>query len=391
MITRGYIMTADYYATLGVAKNASKEDIKKAYKTLAKKYHPDLNSGSEEATKKFKEINEAAKILLDDQKRSHYDRFGTADPHASGRGGSSSGYSSHGGSGGFEGFDFNDLGDVFDSFFGGGFGGSSRRRGPKRGNDLLYELEITLEEAAFGKTADITLNKEDQCDDCAGRGYVSDSDVKTCTQCSGSGRVVHQQRTPFGVFQSQATCSKCQGQGVEIIKPCKTCKGEGKIHRKKKLEVKIPAGISDGQRLRMTGEGEAGDKGGSAGDLYIQVGVKDHDIFERKEDDLHTSISISYSQAALGGDVDVPTLYGDATLVIPAGTQPGTQFRMKGKGMPHLRGGKGDQYVHVTIAVPTKLTKQQEELLVELESTLGTKKKLKAKKSLFDKVKEAFD
>jgi molecular chaperone DnaJ len=381
----------DYYTTLGVSKNASKDDIKKAYKTLAKKYHPDLNAGSEEATKKFKEVNEAAKVLLDDQKRANYDRFGTADPHAGAGGPGGNGSRAYGG--GFEGYDGDMFNDIFDSFFGGGFSGgsSSRRRGPRKGSDLLYEMEITLEEAASGVTRDISLEKEDTCTECTGKGYMSDADVKTCGACSGTGRVVHQQRTPFGVFQSQSTCSKCSGLGLEIVKPCKSCKGEGKVYRKKKLEVKIPPGIASGQRLRVVGEGEAGDKGAPAGDLYVQVAVKEHDVFERREDDLHTDISISYAQAVLGGEIDVPTLYGDATLVVPAGTQPGTQFRMKGKGMPHLRGGKGDQYVHVQVSVPTKLTKAQEELLIEFDKTLGSKKVKPKKKGFFDKVKEAFD
>lgn len=379
-------MTKNYYETLGLEKGASKEEIKKAYKKLAKKYHPDLNKGDEESAAKFKEVNEAANVLLDETKRSNYDRFGSAEGMG-GAGGFGGGQGGFGGAGGFG--DFGDIGDMFESFFGGGMGGG--RRGPARGHDLLYEVEITLKEAAFGVKKKFEVNKDVKCETCAGKGYEKESDAKTCTTCHGQGRVVAQQRTPFGVFQTQRTCPECKGNGIEIENACKDCHGSGKVNKTKKLEVDIPAGIADGQRLRMAGEGEAGEKGAPAGDLFVQVRVAEDEVFEREDTDIYTTIKVTFTQATLGGEVTVPTLKDKAKLTIPKGTQSGTLFKMKGKGIPNLRGyGTGDQYVKVQVDVPTKISKEQEELLRKLDKTLDGGK-VKAKKSFFDKVKEALD
>jgi molecular chaperone DnaJ len=373
---------ADYYDELGVSKSASKDEIKKAYKKLAKKYHPDLNKGDETASEKFKKVNEAANVLLDEQKRANYDQFGSA----GGPQGFGGGAGQAGGFDGFGGFE-----DIFDSVFGGNpFGGGQSRR-TRGGADLLYDLEITLKEAAFGVDKKISVSKQAKCKTCGGKGYEKESDAQTCTMCHGSGRVVKQQRTPFGVFQTQASCPKCHGTGVEIKNPCHTCDGSGKVHETKKIEISVPAGIAHGQRLRVQNEGEAGDHGAPNGDLYVEIHVKEDDIFERDGNDVITTIRISYAQASLGDEISVPTLSGKAKLTIPAGTQGGTLFKMKNKGIPNLQGfGHGDQYVRVEVDIPTKLNKKQKELLQEFDKELGGKA-VKAKKSFFEKVKDALD
>jgi len=392
-------MSADYYNTLGVGKNASKEEIKKAYKKLAKEFHPDLNKAAD-AEKKFKEVNEAANVLLDDSKRSHYDRFGAA-PQGGASGGSAAG-GSYSGYGGFNGGgDFGDFNDIFESFFGGSaMGGGSRggRSRQSRGSDLLYEAQITLEEAAFGTTKVIHIPKHEQCPTCKGKGYEHDSDAKTCNVCHGTGQTVHQQRTPFGIFQTQSVCRACGGVGQTIEHPCSHCHGEGNVKVDKNIEVTIPAGIEDGQRLRVRGEGEAGSRSANSGDLFVQVSIAEHDIFERDGADIYCSISISFAQASLGDEVVVPTLKGKAKLTIPAGTQPGTLFKMKHKGLPSLQGfDEGDEFVRVEVEVPTKLSKKQRELLESLDETLGstrgnaTENKREKGKSFFDRVKEALD
>jgi len=351
-------MTKDYYETLGVEKGASKEEIKKAYKKLAKKYHPDLNkeSGSEE---KFKEINEAAAILGDDAKREQYDRFGTANNNFQGFGGG--------------GFDFGgmDFGDIFDQFFSGfgGFGGRKRR--PKRGADLRYDLEITLEEAATGLEKEIKIPKLDTCDSCNGTGADKDSEVKTCEECRGSGVTNRQQRTPFGIVNMQTTCRKCHGEGEIIEKPCIECHGTGRREVKKTVKVKIPAGVETGNRLRIHGEGEAGEKGAETGDLYIFITVKPHKTFEREGYDINIEVPIKFGIATMGGEIEVPTLEGETTLKIPSGTQSETIFRIKGKGIPHLNGyGTGSENVKVTVQVPKKLNRKQKKLLEEFEKSL---------------------
>lgn len=378
-------MASDYYKILGVERNASKEEIKKAYKKLAKQHHPDVNKGNAESEKKFKEISEAASVLTDDQKRSHYDRFGTTGG-ASGAGGSQQGYSDFDfGGAGFGGFE-----DVFDSFFGGGSG----RRGPKKGSDLLYELEITLEDAAFGMKKKIDVSHSAKCKSCDGKGYKKDSDVKTCSTCHGQGRVTRMQRTPFGVFQTAGVCPTCHGQGMEITHACDSCDGTGQVHENKTLEVTVPAGIDEGQRLRVRGEGEAGDRGAPSGDLYVEIKIQKHDVFERDGIDIYCDMPLSFTQAALGDEITVPTLEGEAQLTIPAGTQTGTLFKMANKGIPNIQGyGRGNQFVRVDVDVPTHLSKKQKELLTEFAKTLGDVKPKKRKKgkSFFDKVKEALD
>ncbi len=366
-------MTKDYYEILGVSKDASKEEIKKAYKKLAKKYHPDLNKEDPDAAEKFKEVNEAASVLGDDDKRRHYDQFGTSD----------SSFQQD-----FSGSDFSDFmssfdfDSIFDNFFNGGgfFGGlGGRRRSGRsvgRGSDLRFDLELTLEEAAFGVKKTIKLNKLERCPGCNGTGAASDSDVKTCSRCKGTGQLNEQRRTPFGVFITTGTCDVCGGTGKEIKNKCKECHGTGNVEKSKNMKVEIPAGVDSGNRLRVEGEGEAGTRGGPNGDLYVVIHVRSHDTFERKGNDIAMGTKISFAQAALGTEISVPTLDGKAKLKIPEGTQPGTIFRIKNKGITNLNGyGNGDQYVRVDVEVPSKLTKRQRELLEEFDSTAPKKKK----------------
>lgn len=353
-------MAKDYYEILGVSRDASKSEIKKAYKKLAMKYHPDRNKdgGSEE---KFKEINEAAAVLGDEKKKAHYDRYGTSDFEG----------------GGFDFSQFSQGGfpfeDIFDQFFGfGGFG----RRGPRRGADLVADVEVTLEEAYTGATKVLSMKRLDQCSECHGRGAAKDSDIGRCRNCGGTGVQATTRRTPFGVFQTTSKCSTCKGQGEEILKPCKECKGEGRVRQQKKLEIQVPKGIENGMRLRVAGEGEAGERGASTGDLYVQVHVKPDSRFKRDGDDIISEITITYGLAALGGKVEVPTLEGSAVVKIPAGTQPDTVFRLRGKGMPRVdRYGSGDQKVVAQVKVPEKLTKKQVELIKEFEKLEKAPKK----------------
>ena len=360
-------MAKDYYRILGVEKNATKEEIKKAYKNLAKKYHPDLNKG-EGSAEKFKEISEAAAVLADDEKRSQYDRHGTtADQFGQG----------------FQGFDFSDFmsdtgnaGFDFDSIFESFFGGSPfrSRRGASRGSDLGYDLEITLEEAAKGAVKEIVVPRLEQCAKCHGSGAENDSDIVNCPDCNGSGMQRRTQRTPFGMLATTTTCRKCHGQGNYIKNPCSDCNGKGIVRKTRKIEIKMPAGAEEGTNLRIKGEGEAGEKGAETGDLYVITHMKKNDVFERHGDDIYIKIDIPFSIAALGGEVEVPTLGGKAKLKIPAGTQPNTIFRMKGKGIPYLHGhGQGNENVEVAIEVPKKLTKKQKELLEEFDKESGKK------------------
>ncbi len=348
----------DYYEILGVARNASTDDIRRAYKKLAKQYHPDLNK-SPDSAEKFKEINEAASVLADDKKRANYDRFGTA---AEGHGASEGGFD-------FRDTNFSDFGFDFDEIFNRFFrGGGFQRRRPGRGSDLRYDLEITLEEAAKGVKKSIAIEKMHVCPECEGSGAKENADIRTCDTCHGTGFQRQTRQMPFGVFTTSSTCSRCGGQGSVIKNPCRKCHGSGRIEKEKKLEVEIPAGIEDDMRLRIAGEGEAGEKGAPPGDLYIFLNIKPHRIFERDGPDLNIEVPITFAQAALGAEIEVPTLAGKAKLKIPEGTQPGTVLRMKGKGMPDLqRGIVGNQNVKIIIEVPQKLSSRQKKLLEEFE------------------------
>lgn len=361
------MMAKDYYKMLGVEKTATKEEIKKAYKQLAKKYHPDLNK-EEGSTEKFKEISEAAAVLADDEKRSQYDKYGTtADKFGQG----------------FQGFDFSDFrsdasgfgfdfDSIFESFFGGNFAG--RGRNPRRGADLRYDLEITLHEAYAGKTETITIPRNEKCGNCNGLGAENKDDISKCPDCNGSGVQRVTQRTPFGMFATTTTCRKCHGSGSYIRKPCSECNGRGIVRKTRKIEVKIPRGAEEGTNLRVRGEGEAGEKGAETGDLYIVMHIKEDDVFERHGDDIYVKAAVPFTIAALGGEVEVPTLDGKVKLKIPSGTQSSTVFRMKGKGMPYLHGhGQGNENVEVIIEVPKKLTGKQKELLKEFEKESGKK------------------
>ncbi|MBW3015481.1 molecular chaperone DnaJ [Candidatus Woesearchaeota archaeon] len=367
-------MAKDYYDILGVPKDATKEQIKKAYKKLAKKYHPDINK-DEGAAEKFKEINEAAAVLGDDEKRSRYDQFGTAEPGFEGF----SGFDFSDMFGGFESFDF---GDIFDRFF----GGSRRRRSSSsRGADLRYDIDITLEEAATGVKKSIIVPRLETCSKCDGSGAKSKSDIKQCPDCNGSGYIRTTRRTPFGVFSSTTGCPKCRGEGKVVKEYCDICDGAGRVRKNKKIEVTIPPGVDTGSKLRIPGEGESGEKGGPSGDLYIVLHQLEHNIFDRDGDDIYVKVPITFTQAVLGDEIEVPTLDGKAKLKIPAGTQSATLFRMKNKGLPNLRGyGTGSEYVKVFVEVPKKLTKKQKELITELHKELGKKKR----KSFFQKVFE---
>ncbi|MBN2052665.1 molecular chaperone DnaJ [Candidatus Woesearchaeota archaeon] len=372
-------MTAkDFYKILGVDKSATKEEIKKAYKALAKKYHPDLNKEAG-AAEKFKEINEAASVLGDDDKRKQYDQFGPeAFKYGTGSGAGAGGF----GAGGFDfsGFDFSDFGfdrfdfdSIFDTFFsGGGFGGRGSRRSSFRqrsagGRDLGYDLTITLEEAASGVKKKIKITKNDVCEECEGKGGSGET---TCLDCKGTGMYRETRRTAFGIFQTSTTCRSCSGAGMAFKEECSACDGSGIMRKTKTIEVDVPAGIMNNARLRVSGEGEAGFRGGRTGDLYLLIHVEPHDIFERQGDDLLIEQKVRFVIAALGGKVKVPTLDGEAELKIPAGTQPGTILRMKGKGIKRLHSfGRGDQLVKISIHVPTHLTREQEKILREFEKT----------------------
>ena len=358
----------DYYEVLGVAKGATDDEIKRAYRKLAKKYHPDLNK-EPGAAEKFKEINEANEVLSDPQKRAKYDQFGFAgvDPNAAASGG-------FGDMGGFASGDFGDLGDIFNSFFGGsmggGFGGRQTRRdnGPRRGQDKYMWMNVSFIDACFGKTESINLSVDEQCGHCHGTGADSPSDVETCPTCHGSGQVITQQRTAFGIFQQQGVCPTCGGTGKKVKKACHVCGGQGYIHKRVSVDVKIPAGIATGQQLRVAGKGERGMNGGLNGDLFIEINVLSHDKFERVGKDIELEIPVSAVDATLGCSVDIPTIHGDVTMKIPAGTQDGARLRLKGKGVVDIRGGKqGDQICTVRVKVDENLTKQEKELYKQLQ------------------------
>jgi molecular chaperone DnaJ len=374
----------DYYDVLGVDKSASKDQIKKAYKKLAKKYHPDLNK-EKGAEAKFKEVSEAAAILGDENKRQQYDQYGS---ESFKQGGGPQG-------GGFGGFDFSgagtDFDDIFDNLgdmFGGGFGfggRESRSSRRNRGNDLRADMKITLEEAAFGIKKSIKIRKQESCEKCDGAGG---SDQVTCTECRGAGRVTLARRTPFGVFQTTTTCRACSGTGETIKNVCSKCDGTGTVKKEKQIEIDIPEGVEDGSRLRLSGQGEAGFRNGTSGDLYVIIHVEEHELFQRHENDIYLEMPISFVQAALGTEIKVPTLKGKATIKIPAGTQTGTIFKMKNKGIPYLHSyGTGDQLIKVIVHTPETLTKKQKDLIKQLGIELGVD--VEPQKTLFDKIKDS--
>ena len=366
----------DYYEVLGIGKNATDAEIKSAYRKLAKKYHPDLNPGDKEAEEKFKEVNEANDVLSDPQKRQRYDQFGFAgvDPnYAAANGGGAGGFG-----GGFGGVDLGDIfGDIFGGGFGGGFsgfgGGSSPRtaNAPRKGHDIQASVILTFEEAAHGCSKKITINRQETCPDCGGTGAAKGTSPETCPDCGGRGYVVTQQRTPFGVMQSQQPCSHCGGRGTIIRNPCKTCRGTGKTAARKSLEINIPAGIDDDQNIALRGQGDAGSNGGPAGDVIVHVTVKADPMFERDGYDVTIHVPITFSQAVLGDDVEVPTVDGRIVQHIPEGTQSGTKFRLRGQGIQYLNGrGRGDQYVIVDVEIPKKVTRAQREALKAFEDSM---------------------
>jgi molecular chaperone DnaJ len=374
----------DYYEVLGIERNATEQEIKSAYRKLALKFHPDRNPGNHKAEEAFKEAAEAYAILADQEKKGLYDRFGHA------------GVGSAAGGAGFDPTIFADFSDIFAGLgdvFGLGdiFGQRRRRGGPQRGADLRYDLEISFEESASGSETTILIPREETCETCKGTGAAAGTSAETCSHCKGTGQLRYQQ----GFLTVARPCSTCRGSGKTIAKPCQTCRGAGRVGRERKLTVKIPAGIATGQRLRLYGEGEHGSAGGPSGDLYVVVHVQEHSFFHREEDDLYCDMPISFPTLALGGSVKVPTLDGREDVHIPAGTQPGTRFKVRGKGMPHVNGrGHGDLHVIARVAVPKKLSKEQKRLLEELGATLPQEKLDgdgdEAEKPFFERVKDIF-
>lgn len=376
----------DYYEVLGVAKTATAEEIKKAYRKLALKYHPDRNKDNPEAESKFKECAEAYEVLSDDQKRAAYDQYGHAAFENGGAGGG--GFGDFGGFGGFGGF--GDPQDIFDMFFGGQSRRSRSSAGPRQGADLRFDLELTFEEAAFGVEKEINLYRGEVCEHCSGSGAEPGSTVDVCGECNGSGHIRSVKRTPFGQMVQEVVCPKCHGEGKIVSQSCEKCHGSGVVKKNKKLKVKVPAGVDDGSRLRVSGEGEAGVKGSPSGDLYVYLYVKRHKFFERDGTTVMVEVPISIVQATLGAEIKVPTIDGQVTMKIPEGTQPGKVMRLKGKGIPSLRGGgRGDQLVRIKVAVPTKLTEKQKEALREFEAISGDNINPE-EKSFLNKVKDFF-
>lgn len=362
----------DYYEVLGVSKTATDDEIKKAYRGLAKKYHPDVCK-EPDAEAKFKEVQEAYEVLSDSTKRQQYDQFGHEGPM--------------GGAGGFDGFNFGGgfggFDDIFSSFFGGGR--SQSNTGPKRGRNIKTSITLTFEEAAFGVEKEITLNKLDTCKDCSGTGAMSGKDIETCPRCHGRGKVIVEQNSFFGRIQTEAVCPNCNGKGKTIKNKCTTCHGEGRIKTVSKIKVRIPSGVEDEQTLTVSGRGEAGPNGGMNGDLYININVKPHDLFERDGVHLYLEMPITFSQAALGDSIEVPTLDGKCILKVPSGTQTGTKFRIPGKGIKNARTGEtGNLYVVVKLITPTKLSNEQKDLFKKLSKTN------EKNESIFDKIKKFF-
>lgn len=370
----------EYYDRLGVSKGASQDEIKKAYRKLSKKYHPDINKepGAEE---KYKEVQEAYETLSDEQKRAAYDQYGATGANGGFGGGA-------GGFGGFDGTGFGGFEDIF-SFFGGG-GATRNPNAPRQGDDLQYRVNLKFEEAIFGTEKEVKYNREASCHTCHGSGAKPGTSPVTCSRCHGSGTITIDTQTPLGMMRRQVTCDVCHGRGQEIKDPCPTCHGTGHEKQAHSVQVKIPAGVETGQQIRLSGQGEAGFNGGPYGDLYVIVNVEASDRFKREGSTIFYNLDLNFVQAALGDSVDVPTVHGDVELTIPEGTQTGRQFRLRGKGAPSLRGGVGDQYVTVNVVTPTKLNERQKAALREFAAA-GDLKVQHKKKGFFDKVKDAFE
>jgi len=372
----------DFYEVLKLNREASDDEIKKSYRKLAKEYHPDMNPGNPKAEAKFKEINEAYETLSNPERKAQYDRFGHHDP-------------SQGGFGGFDfgGFGQGGMGDIFDMFFGGGTGGSAsrNRNAPTRGADFRYDLEISFDEAAFGCKREIDVNRTENCSECNGTGAKKGTQPKTCTVCGGRGEIQQAQNTAFGRFVNVRACETCRGEGKIITEPCERCRGKKKVRKVRKISVTIPPGIDNGQAITLRGEGDPGERGGPNGDLYVYIIVKPHKLFERKGYDIHCEVPITFVQATLGAEIEVPTLEGRIKYQIPEGTQPGTVFRIKNRGIQHLRDTvRGDQFVRVNIEVPKRLNQKQKELLVQFGDMTSGKEHHEQHKTFFDKMKDAF-
>ena len=382
----------DYYEVLGVQKGCSDDELKKAYRTLAKKYHPDLNPNNPDAEAKFKEANEAYEVLSDKDKRARYDQFGHAGVDPSYSGGGAGGFGGFGNYGG--GMDF-DVGDIFESFFGGGFGGGNRRGGnpnsPRRGADVDIRATISFMEACKGIEKEVTISRMEKCTHCEGTGAEKGSNITTCPDCSGTGKVKTPQRTPFGMIYSTKVCSRCGGRGKVIEKPCNHCTGTGRVRKQRKLKVNIPAGIDNGQTLRVASNGDSGLNGGPNGDLNVTIMVTPDKIFTRRGFDVLCDIPITYANAVLGAEIVVPTIDGKVKYNVPEGTQPDTVFRLKGKGIKKLgKDARGDQYVTVKLEVPKNLSKKQKDLLRQFDEGID-ESNYQQRKSFFEKLKDVFN